>query len=927
MRSNGRMRFTLAMASLTLLATFLVSATPVSATATAVGPIAQGTDLGEPGMEWVRQFGTIGALDDIASDVDADGNVYLAGHVAGTLPGQTRVGAQDAYLRKFDPAGNEVWTRQFGTSSSDWAFGVAVHSTGIYVAGSTLRGAFPGFEAKGSWDAYVRKYDVDGNELWTTQWGGNDQDEPFEIAVDETGVYAAGVTFSHLGTIPGYEFAGFNDAFVTKLGLDGAFEWTHQFGTAPTDAALGIAAQGGVYVTGLTCCPLPGQTRVGSFDVFLRKIGVDGQEVWTRQFGSTQFDVGADVLADATGIYVAGTVPGPIQDQPHAGMQDAFVRRYDADGNELWTRQFGSAVADFGSSLAVDATGVYVGGLTDGALPGQKSAGRSDGFVRKYAFDGTLQWTSQFGTSGGDVVGSLSVDASGIYMAGTTTGQFPGVPEPGRTDAYVAKMDLTGGLLWTRQFGTIGPQFDVAFGVDTQANVYVAGTTGGTFPGATITGSNDAFLRKYDAQGRVLWTRQWGTLGADSVRSLAVSDTGVYIAGTTFDVFPGETSAGTQDVFVSRFDVEGNGMWTRQFGTAGFENVIGIAADGSGAYVAGNTELALPEQTSFGSFDAYVRKYSPAGEAVWTRQFGTAGFDSANAVTVDGSGIVVVGSVPRALPGQTQVGGSDAFARRYERDGSEAWTRQFGTEASDSASAVTLDGPRVYVAGFTLGTFPGQTRAGSFDGYLTSLDGDGTPVWTRQFGTTSFELVNGLAADFSGVYVVGQTNGAFPGATSAGGTDAYAKRFDAEGNEGWTRQFGTDLFDTAWGVAVEFSDVYVVGQTNGALLGQPSDGTTDGFLMKVAYTPTQKLLLEGELVRGLTRAGVLNAGAENSLLSKLVAAGAQLGRGARDAAVNTLGAFSLETNALILSERLTRDQGALLMGFATNIQAQILGLS
>lgn len=101
------------------------------------------------------------------------------------------------------------------------------------------------------------------------------------------------------------------------------------------------------------------------------------------------------------------------------------------------------------------------------------------------------------------------------------------------------------------------------------------------------------------------------------------------------------------------------------------------------------------------------------------------------------------------------------------------WTRQFGTSTSDQANAVAVDASGVYVAGYTRGTLPGQTSAGSWDVFLRKYDAAGREVWTRQFGTSAFDVAFAVAADPSGVYVAGGTDGTFPGQTNAGGADAF----------------------------------------------------------------------------------------------------------------------------------------------------------
>src|SRR5437867_4288428 len=96
---------------------------------------------------------------------------------------------------------------------------------------------------------------------------------------------------------------------------------------------------------------------------------------WLREFGTAGSEVGYAVAVDASDVYVAGPTDGALPGQTNAGGNDAFLRKYDADGTEVWTRQFGSLDYDDAESVAADVSGIYVVGLTAGTLPGQTSAG------------------------------------------------------------------------------------------------------------------------------------------------------------------------------------------------------------------------------------------------------------------------------------------------------------------------------------------------------------------------------------------------------------------------------------------------------------------------------------------------------------------------------------------------------------------------
>jgi len=382
--------------------------------------------------------------------------------------------------------GDHLWTRQFGTSQEDWVRGVAAHPLGVYAAGVTegsLQGANKGWS-----DGFVRKYGRGGKLLWTRQFGTPQEDWVLGVAVHATGVYAAGYTW---GSLQGSN-KGLTDGFVRKYGHDGKHLWTRQFGTPEVDFVVGVAVDaGGVYVVGSTSGSLQGTNKGGS-DGFVRKYDHDGKHLWTRQFGTPEWDYVRGVAAHAGGVYAAGYTWGSLQGA-NKGQGDGFVCKYGRGGKHLWTRQFGTPQGDSVFGVAVNATGVYVAGPTEGSLQGTNK-GYDDGFVRKYDHDGKHLWTRQFGTPEWDEVSGVAVDATGVYAAGRTDGSLQGTNK-GWTDGFVRKYDHDGKHLWTRQFGT--PTRDYVEGVAVHAGgVYAAGYTWGSLQG-TSKGGSDGFVRKY----------------------------------------------------------------------------------------------------------------------------------------------------------------------------------------------------------------------------------------------------------------------------------------------------------------------------------------------------------------------------------------------------------------------------------------------
>jgi hypothetical protein len=388
----------------------------------------------------------------------------------------------------------------------------------------------------------------------------------------------------------------------------------------------------------------------------------------------------------------------------------------------------------------------------------------------------------QFGTDGFDTGKAIAVDASGnVYLGGSTGGALPGQNRSGApTDAFVQKYDSAGTLMWTRQFGaSLGTSIrDIA--VDVNGNVVVAGLTEGTLPGQPNAGSLDALVRKYDSSGIVVWTRQFGSLGSDYANSVAVDSLGTVLVGGVVSV-PTQSGISRQAGFVRKFDSSGAVLWVRQITTAEGEAVTSIAVDGSGnVLAAGFTSGALSGQINAGVDDGFIVKYDSNGAELWTRQFGTSGYDFAHGLAVDALGnAFVTGSTFSALPGQVSSGGlSDAYIRKYDPSGTALWTRQFGTRERDLAISAAVDASgNVIVAGDTEGAFPGQTSAGRSDGFVTKYDSSGAFVWLRQFGSNGFDSTSGIAVDASGqVLVVGSVEGVLSGQIGAGGQDAFYLR-------------------------------------------------------------------------------------------------------------------------------------------------------
>jgi DNA-binding beta-propeller fold protein YncE len=374
------------------------------------------------------------------------------------------------------------------------------------------------------------------------------------------------------------------------------------------------------------------------------------------------------------------------------------------------------------------------------------------------------------------------------------------------------------GDLWIRQFEWFEGDYAGDVYADT-SGVYVCGGR------SHFILMMDRYVRKYDFDGNDLWTRELSAAEADVWRAIVVDTGRVYVVGEA-EVFPGYVEA-----LVLQYDKDGNEGWGEGFAIPGhiYNCANAVAVDTGGVYVVGWTD-----SLGLGQEDVFVRKYDLYGNDLWTLKFGTSQSDFGTGVCVNPSGVYVVGTTGGQLPGQTQQGGSDFFIRKYDRSGAEVWTHQFGTGSDDEVHDASCDAAGVYVVGATEGAFPTFThQGGQFDSFVSKYDNNGVEVWIQQFGTAETDQVNDVFAGSTGVYLAGRTNAAFPSEIHGGLSDGYVRKHDLSGNALWTRHIGTTTGDEANGISVTGIHVYIAGWTNGVLPGQSSNGPPDSWLVKL----------------------------------------------------------------------------------------------
>jgi hypothetical protein len=347
-------------------------------------------------------------------------------------------GALTAAERRMQPA-SPGWPARFTTWGHDGAAPVAVGLDGVYVAGNTYDPDDPT-----SSDAFVSKYDAGGHLIWTRTDDLGRYDSALALAMDGSDVLAAGVSG--------------DQAFVRRYADDGTLQWSWSAPTGrnggPLAGALGIAptGDGGAFVSG-----------DGKRGVFVLRLDAAGHEIWSSEWGRGTYFGRLAVAGNA--VYVAA------EGSQIDGRTDSNVnlRRYSSSGRLIWQRTYATRRADAPTSIAADASGVYVAGF-------RGARKHSDGvtFLRKYSTTGAVVWTE------GDVpIASIAADGSFVYEIG-----FVGQTTPGTISVQVR--DAAGSLVSaTTVTSDAGASDESALGVGAGAlGVFVTGEWGPhTFPG------------------------------------------------------------------------------------------------------------------------------------------------------------------------------------------------------------------------------------------------------------------------------------------------------------------------------------------------------------------------------------------------------------------------------------------------------------
>ena len=437
----------------------------------------------------------------------------------------------------------------------------------------------------------------------------------------------------------------------------------------------------------------------------------------------------------------------------------------------IWNTFMGSVDSDTTrGGIAVDASGnVYITGSSYATwgTPLNPHAGMDDIFVAKYNSSGVLQWHTFMGSAFNEESRGIALDDAGnVYITGDSgvTWGTPVNPYIGASDAFVAKLDSNGALQWNTFLGGVDQDYGYGIAVDGSGNVYVTGhsweTWGTPVNPHTVPENQDAFLARLDTNGVLQWHTFVGSIDDEDCYRVAVSGSGnVYVIGEGRATWgtPVNTYAGGYDAFVAMFNNTGVMQWNTFLGSSGTDGGWGIALDGSGnAYVVGNSSdtWGTPVNAHAGgsSHDAFVTKLNNSGTMLWNTFMGSNGSsDVAYAVALDSSGDLYVSGNSLAEWGTPVVGFAgfnDAFLAILDNNGTLQWNTFMGSANEEVGYGVAVDDSgSVYVSGESYGAWgtPVNPHSGSgSDGFVAgfnTIDPPENTIWSYDTGVPYNRLV------------------------------------------------------------------------------------------------------------------------------------------------------------------------------------------
>jgi hypothetical protein len=332
-----------------------------------------------------------------------------------------------------------------------------------------------------------------------------------------------------------------------------------------------IAGNNGELFTCFGSENLGSQISNGLVDMGVKKQAVNGDIIWTKLLGTSQYDYPRVLTLAPDGlIYVASYVSAT---QSTGGYQSLLVAKLNADGSQNWLSTVGIKNLLTGNFHSLDAIAtskdgsVFLAGTKKSTPTAAIAPIPLEGFLVKLRPDGSKDWDTLISSDKNIDIFDLGVGNDGsIFVFGRTAGNLDDQINLGSTDTFIQKYDSAGIRQWTRLAGGTKEDYGMSGIVSSDGLIYVAGDTGGTIDTQLNNGGADIFLSKWDSSGALKGSLLIGTAGMDDCPDLAAGPNGtIFIAGQTEGNINGEenNTSDRRKGFVSQYDKDLKPLWTK----------------------------------------------------------------------------------------------------------------------------------------------------------------------------------------------------------------------------------------------------------------------------------------------------------------------------------------------------------------------------
>ena len=464
-------------------------------------------------------------------------------------------------------------------------------------------------------------------------------------------------------------------------------------------------------------------------------------------------------------------------------------------GTGSTTEQANGVVADKWGDVYITGTTVSTSGIATSGTYQTTYAGGSDAYIIMFSSAGNQIWGTYFGGTSSETGAGIAIDSnSNIVITGTTfsssgiatTGAYQTVGGGGYRDAYVAKLDPYGNLLWATYYGGSGNnEFGQCIACDRNGNIIIGGYTLST-SGIATTGAfqttyggslADGYIAKFNQSGALQWGTYYGGSSSDYIFGIITDTSGNIMASGTTLSSAGIASTGSHqsikgfgsDAFLVKLSPTGSRLWATYYGGGGDDFGYGITSDIIGnMFITGysGSSNAISTSGSYktslsGSTDAFIVKFNGLGICQWGTYFGGNGTEESHGIAIDQSGnILITGYVSSsstsgvASTGAYQTvysgGTRDAFVAKLNLTGtSRIWGTYFGGTGEDNSFGIaTSILGNVFITGTTASTSGIATSGahqttfggGTYDAFLAAFTSSGAlPVKLISYEANAFK--------------------------------------------------------------------------------------------------------------------------------------------------------------------------------------------